>query len=108
MAKHLVDTDLYIDLIQTGTTLPFIQELYQKEAPGIYFSSVVAQELLAGAHSPGGRRHVEVLLRPFERTGRMITPSHKVWKEAGETLCRLLRLRPDLRSKLPGLVNDCL
>jgi predicted nucleic acid-binding protein len=52
MAKHLIDTDLYIDLIQSGTTLPLIRELYEKEAPGIYFSSIVAQELLAGARSP--------------------------------------------------------
>ena len=44
MAKHLIDTDLYIDLIQSGTTLPFIRELYDKEAPRIYFSSIVAQE----------------------------------------------------------------
>jgi predicted nucleic acid-binding protein len=55
VAKHLIDTDLYIDLIQSGTTLPFIRELYDKEAPGIYFSSIVAQELLAGARSPAGR-----------------------------------------------------
>jgi hypothetical protein len=49
VAKHLIDTDLYIDLIQRGTTLPFIREIYYNEAPGIYFSSIVAQELLAGA-----------------------------------------------------------
>jgi hypothetical protein len=45
VAKHLIDTDLYIDLIQSGTTLPLIRELYDKDAPGIYFSSIVAQEL---------------------------------------------------------------
>lgn len=49
MAKHLIDTDLYIDLIQSGGAPPVISELYEREAPGIYFSSVVAQELLAGA-----------------------------------------------------------
>jgi hypothetical protein len=38
VAKHLIDTDLYIDLIQSGTTLPFISEIYGKDAPGIYFS----------------------------------------------------------------------
>jgi hypothetical protein len=53
VAKHLIDTDLYIDLIQSGITLPLIREIYDKETPGIYFSSVVAQELLAGARSPG-------------------------------------------------------
>ena len=51
MAKHLIDTDLYIDLIQSRTTLPFIREIYYNDAPGIYFSSIVAQELLAGARS---------------------------------------------------------
>lgn len=46
MAKHLIDTDLYIDLIQSGGAVPIIRELYAKDAPGIYFSSIVAQELL--------------------------------------------------------------
>jgi predicted nucleic acid-binding protein len=76
VAKHLIDTDLYIDLIQSGTTLPLIRELYDKDAPGIYFSSVVAQELLAGARSPAGKKRVEILFRPFERVGRVVTPSH--------------------------------
>jgi hypothetical protein len=34
VAKHLIDTDLYIDLIQSGTTLSLIRELYDKDAPG--------------------------------------------------------------------------
>lgn len=108
MAKHLIDTDLYIDLIQTGKPLRIIRELYEKEAPGIYFSSVVAQELLTGARSPIGRRHVETLLTPFERTGRIVAPSHGQWKETGNVLAQLMDLRPDLKSKLPSLVNDCL
>jgi len=62
VAKHLIDTDLYVDLIQSGTTLPIIRELYEEETPGVYFSSVVAQELLAGARSRRGKRHVEMLL----------------------------------------------
>jgi predicted nucleic acid-binding protein len=108
VAKHLIDTDLYIDLIQSGESLPIITELYAKETPGIYFSSIVAQELLAGARSPAGRRHVEALLIPFERAGRIVTPKHSQWKETGDVLAKALALRPDLRSKLPGLVNDCL
>jgi hypothetical protein len=40
---------LYIDLIQSEATFPLIRELYDKEAPGIYFSSIV--ELLTGARS---------------------------------------------------------
>jgi predicted nucleic acid-binding protein len=108
VAKHLIDTDLYIDLIQSGTTLPFISEIYDKDAPGIYFSSVVAQELLAGARTPAGRKRVEILFRPFERVGRVVTPTHNHWKDAGVILAYVFRDRPDLRNKLPALVNDCL
>jgi predicted nucleic acid-binding protein len=108
VAKHLIDTDLYIDLIQSGITLPLIREIYDKDTPGIYFSSVVAQELLAGARSPAGRRRVETLYRPFERVGRVVTPSHSHWKDAGGILAKVLDDRPDLKTKLPALVNDCL
>jgi predicted nucleic acid-binding protein len=108
MAKHLIDTDLYIDLIRNGTTLPFIRELYDKDAPGIYFSSIVAQELLAGARSPAGKKRVKILFRPFERVGRVVTPGHNHWKDAGEILAKVLHDRPDLKAKLPALVNDCL
>ena len=108
MAKHLIDTDLYIDLIRSGTTLPFIRELYHRDAPGIYFSSIVAQELLAGARSPAGKKHVEILFRPFERVGRVVTPGHNHWKDAGDILAKVLHDRPDLKGKLPALVNDCL
>lgn len=108
MAKHLIDTDLYIDLIQNGITLPLIRELYARDAPGLYFSSIVAQELLAGARSPAGKKRVEVLFRPFERVGRVVTPSHNHWKDAGNILAKVLHDRPDLKNKLPALVNDCL
>jgi predicted nucleic acid-binding protein len=106
--KHLIDTDLYIDLIQSGRTLPLIRELYDKDAPGLYFSSIVAQELLAGARSPAGSKRVETLFRPFEQVGRIVTPSHSDWKIAGGILAKVLQNRPDLKSKLPALVNDCL
>ena len=108
MAKHLIDTDLYVDIIQSGTTLPILRELYDKQAPGIYFSSVVAQELLAGARSPAGKRHVETLLAPFEKARRIVTPGHREWKQTGDILAKVLELRPDLKSELPSLVNDCL
>jgi predicted nucleic acid-binding protein len=108
VVKHLIDTDLYIDLIQSGTTLPFIRELYDKDAPAIYFSSIVAQELLAGARSTTGKKRVEILFRPFEKVGRVVTPGHNHWKAAGTILAKLMHDRPDLKSKLPALVNDCL
>jgi len=107
VAKHLIDSDLYIDLIQSGAT-PVIRELYEREAPGTYFSSIVAQELLAGARTRAGKRSVETLMAPFERTRRIVTPGHGEWAEAGNVLAQILARRRDLKSKLPALVNDCL
>jgi predicted nucleic acid-binding protein len=108
VAKHLIDSDLYIDLIQSRSALPILRTLYESDAPGIYFSSIVIQELLAGARGPRARSQVETIYRPFERAGRIVTPTHSHWKDAGELLAKALRLRPDLRNKLPSLVNDCL
>jgi predicted nucleic acid-binding protein len=108
VTKHLIDTDLYIDLIQSGSTFPVIEQLYAKETPGIYFSSIVAQELLAGARTAAARRNVEILLAPFERTGRIVTPGHRQWKDTGDVLARMLLQHPNLKNKLSSLVNDCL
>ena len=100
MAKHLIDSDLYIDLIQSRTTLPILRELYENDAPGIYFSSIVIQELLAGARGPRARTQVETLYRPFERAGKIVTPTHSQWKDTGDMLARALTMRPDLKNKL--------
>ena len=108
MTKHLIDSDLYIDLIQSKTTLPILRELYENDAPGIYFSSIVIQELLAGARGPRARTQVETLYRPFERAGKIVTSTHSQWKDTGDMLAKALTMRPDLKNKLPTLVNDCL
>jgi len=72
-------------------------------------SSVVVQELVAGAWSPGERRQAAELYTPFERVRRIVTPSHGTWKDAGALMATIARRRPDLRSKLrAGLLNDIL
>jgi predicted nucleic acid-binding protein len=98
VAKHPIDTDLYIDLIQTGSTLPLISELYDTDAPAIYFSSIVAQELLAGARSAAGKKRVEILFRPFEKLGRVVTPTPNHWKAAGEFWPRFYETGPILKA----------
>lgn len=108
MAKHLIDSDLYIDLIRTGSYLAEIDLLYLRETPNIYFSSVVAEELLAGARSSSMIKIVSSLVRPFEKVSRILTPSHKDWKTAGTTLAKILTIHPWSKEKLPSLANDCL
>jgi predicted nucleic acid-binding protein len=108
MAKYLIDSDVYIDFLQSGKFHNDITRLYAEHAPGLFFSSVVIEELLAGAISPDKRKNVRLLYTPFERAQRFVTPSSTNWLDTGNLLARLFRERPSYRSKLPVLVADCL
>jgi tRNA(fMet)-specific endonuclease VapC len=82
---------------------------YARDIPRTHFSSVVAQELLAGARSLQHRRQAGKFYRPFERAGRLITPDHNMWKEVGEIVARLLTELPGWGTKLRGgVLNDLL
>lgn len=108
MAKHLIDSDVYIDFLRSGKFHAEIARLYAEYTPNLYFSSVVIEELLAGARSPVERKNVELLYLPFEQAGRIVTPSHAHWKATGNLLARIFRVQSSARSKLPHLVADCL
>jgi len=108
MAKHLIDADVYIDFLQSGRFHDEITRIYAQHTPGIYFSSVVIEELLAGAISPVERKNVEALYMPFERAGRIVAPTHANWKETGDLLARIFAEQLSYRSKLPHIVADCL
>lgn len=52
----------------------------------VYLSSVVVQELLAGARRGELRRLERGFIEPFEQLGRVVTPSHTSWTRAGMVL----------------------
>lgn len=106
--KYLIDTDLYVELLRTGRYHDVIAEIYANETQKIYFSSVVAQELLSGVISERGKRNVEAIIHPFEKVGRIVTPGHNIWKEVGKVLSTLRKNKPDLKTKLSQMVNDVL
>jgi predicted nucleic acid-binding protein len=108
LMKYMIDSDLYIELLRTGLYHDIIAEIYTRETPNIYFSSVVAQELLSGIINETGRKNVEAILHPFEKSGRIVTPGHSVWKDAGYILSKLRTKNPHLKSKLPQMINDTL
>ena len=108
MATSLIDSDVYIDFLQSGRFHREIARLYAEHTPSIHFSSVVIEELLAGAISPSEQKNVEFLYLPFERARRVIAPSHTHWRDTGNLLARIFREQPSYRSKLPHLVADCL
>lgn len=106
--KYLIDSGLYIELLRTGRYHDIIADIYARETPNIFFSSVVAQELFSGVINEIGRKNVESIVTPFEKTGRIVTPGYAVWKETGQVLSRLRAEKPQIRSKLSLMINDTL
>lgn len=46
-------------------------------------------ELFAGCRSERHQRELGAFLKPFEKAGRLITPNHEHFREAGSVLARL-------------------
>ena len=106
--RWLFDTSVYVAVLRDEAFAREFRPRYLRDIPRTHFSSIVAQELLAGARTPRHERQAGALYEPFERARRIVTPSHRVWKEAG-TLAALARKQPRLRSKLArGFLNDVL
>ena len=55
----------------------------------MFMNSVVAMELQAGCRTPRHRRAMAGFLKPFERTGRVISPDYVAYLEAGRVLALL-------------------
>ena len=107
--RVVLDTSVYVAILRDARFARNFRSRYEAEVPRTYMSSVVVQELLAGAWGARQRRQAEYLSRPFERVGRVVAPTHRVWKEAGLLAARIAEREPAARSKLrTGLLNDIL
>lgn len=106
--KSLYDTSVYIRAIRNRAYYGQILPHFARALPTTYVCAVVAQELKAGCRTPAAEERVAAFLRPFQRTGRLITPTFADWEETGELLARILKEQPGLKDKLPRLVNDIL
>lgn len=107
--RWLFDTSVYVAVLRDEAFAREFRPRYLRDIPHTHFSSIVAQELLAGARTPRHERQAGALYEPFERARRIVTPSHRVWKEAGTLLAALARKQPRFRSKLArGFLNDVL
>jgi predicted nucleic acid-binding protein len=88
--KYALDTNCYIDASRNSTDLAALQDFAARAAPGLYVSSVVASELLAGARSVKDRKVLEDrVLGPFLRHGRVLTPSAAAWDALARTMAYL-------------------
>jgi predicted nucleic acid-binding protein len=103
----VLDTNLYIDALRSEDGRNALAAFQAAFAPFLHFSAVVAQELRAGVSANAAATLDAALFAPYERRGRLITPSYAAWKEAGRMLSELVA-PAQWRSVTRSFVNDVL
>jgi predicted nucleic acid-binding protein len=107
--RILVDTSVYVAALRDESFAAGFRPRYERSIPRVHLSSVVVQELLAGARTASSRRLASALIEPFERARRVVTPTHGIWRDAGLVLAQLWRDAAAYRAAIHlGLVNDVL
>lgn len=90
MAKYVLDSNCYIDAAHDPAEQAALGHFVTWAAPHLFLSAIVAAELRAGLRSNQDRKRLEQLvLDPFVRRGRVITPSTSAWDALGLTLATL-------------------
>jgi predicted nucleic acid-binding protein len=108
--KYLLDTNLYVRAFRSQEGAAELEQYLTDFTPNTYLSSIVLHELLVGARTVEKAKQIrEVLLGPLVRAGRLVTPSHSAWEQAGSAIAAMARQEGrDLQSVPKSLVNDFL
>lgn len=109
MSKYVIDTNIFFNADRDPQWADELDRFSSEHLPHIYLSAVVVQEMLAGAVNRDREKAIRVnYIAPFERKGRLVTPSYTAWKRAGQIMAKLV----DRKLMSPGafgrsFVNDC-
>ena len=107
--KYALDTNLFIGGLRFPESKTQLQAFHSAFAPFEYLSAVVSQELRAGTKRSSDLRILERnVLEPFERRGRVVTPSYDAWSQAGDVLRELSRAEGQPLASAKPLLNDIL
>ena len=88
--KYALDTNVFIDAFNDDTAAAELEEFLRRSIAVTFLSAVVIQELRAGTETTRQVRHLErSIIDPFERRGRVFTPSAAAFKESGRILAML-------------------
>ena len=89
LRKYVLDTNCFIDATRDAAARQSLGRFVLEAAAGLYLSAVVAAELRSGAGR--GRASLErLVLAPYLRRGRVLTPSLRSWELLGTTLATLV------------------
>ncbi len=110
MRRFCLDTQLYIEAARDRDKADELKSFVSAALPFVFLHAVVVQELLAGATTPVWRKEISRdMIGPFERRGRLVTPTYAAWKRSGEIVADLIKRK--LRSAkgvAPSFMNDAL
>lgn len=90
--KFVLDTQLFIRAFRDQAAKDALQAFHRGFAPFEYLSVIVAHELRSGIRRDDDLLPLERrILAPFQRTGRLVTPSAAAWAKAGDVLAAMAR-----------------
>ena len=108
--KFALDTNVFVDAFRDETFAEALTAFLEQALPVTFLSAVVVQELAVGARTRERVRALEsLILRPFERRGRVFAPSTLAFRESGRLLAELAARDgwPAVHAN-PSLANDAL
>ena len=107
--KYTLDTQLFIHAFRDACANSALQAFHTGFAPFEYLSAVVVHELRSGATAAQANPLYANVFEPFERRGRILTPTYGTWKRAGEVLSHFARREGlEHRAMSRAFVNDVL
>lgn len=90
MTKYVLDTTLFVRAKRDRSWAEELAAFYRAFLPVTFLHAIVVQELLLGAVDPRrGRALYADYVAPFERRGRILTPSYASWRRSGEVVAAL-------------------
>jgi predicted nucleic acid-binding protein len=104
----LLDTNVYLFALRSQAGAVFFEQQFRPLVFRTYLSSVVAEELYAGALDTAAIRLIEAYVGALERAGRVTTPNFQDWKDAGTLVARISRQEPSRKAKVQQMLNDIL
>lgn len=89
--RYALDTNLFIRGYRDRAGADQLKHFHAVFAPYEYLSAVVVQELRSGLSTADGVKQFDrTVVEPFQRRGRVITPSFATWRESGRVLATLV------------------
>ncbi len=104
----LLDTNIYLFALRSEAGASYFRHHFLPQVFRTHLSSVVAEELYAGALDVAAVRLVERYVGAIERAGRVVTPTFEDWKEAGKLVAQITRKEPGRKLKVQQMLNDIL